>query len=144
MRGYWNNKDATGRAVIDGFVHTGDIARRDADGFYYILDRRNDMIVTGGENVFPREVEDVLFAAPDISEAAVFDLPDDKWVQKVVAAIVLKPGSTCTAEEIQGRLHRALAGYKCPKEIFIVEALPKSPAGKVLRKELRRLFHSPS
>jgi long-chain acyl-CoA synthetase len=144
MRGYWNNKDATGRAVIDGFVHTGDIARRDSDGFYYILDRRNDMIVTGGENVFPREVEDVLFADLDIAEAAVFDLPDDKWVQKVVAAIVLKPGSNCTASEIQGRLHRALAGYKCPKEIFIVETLPKSPAGKVLRKELRRLFVSPS
>lgn len=138
--GYWNNVDATRAAISDGWLHTGDLGRRDDDGYLYIVDRKNDLIVTGGENVYPREVENALFSHPSIAEAAVFDLPDARWVQKVVAAVVLRHGFEETPEGIIAHLKSELAPYKCPKKIFITGELPKNGAGKVLRRVLRERY----
>jgi long-chain acyl-CoA synthetase len=140
MARYWNNPEATQRAFVEGFLRTGDLGRRDERGYYYILDRKNDMIVTGGENVYPREVEEALLTHPAVSEAAVFDVPDGKWVQRVVAAVVLRAGESVTQDELASTMRRRLAAYKCPKDIYFVESLPRNPAGKVLRKHLRRMF----
>lgn len=140
MAGYRQNVDATQAAFKDGWLHTGDLGRRDDAGYLYIVDRKSDMIVTGGENVYPREVEDVLFGHPAISEAAVFDLPDPRWVQKVVAAVVLRPGRSESADDIIAYLKARLASYKCPKQVFVVDTLPKSGAGKVLRRVLREQY----
>jgi long-chain acyl-CoA synthetase len=140
MLRYWENAEATAKALVDGWLYTGDIGYLDAEGYLYIVDRKHDMIVSGGENVYPREVEDILYEDPDVAEAAVFGIPDPKWVERVAAAVVLKPGRETTSEEIRRRAAQQLASYKCPKTVFFVQALPKTPAGKVLKKELRRLY----
>jgi long-chain acyl-CoA synthetase len=140
MLNYWENPQATNQAVVDGWLYTGDLGYLDGDGYLYIVDRKNDMIVTGGENVYPREVEDILYENPDIAEAAVFAIPDPKWVERVAAAVVLKPGRDTTIEEIRRRAGERLASYKCPKSVFFVDRLPKNAAGKVLKKELRRQY----
>lgn len=143
MARYWRNPEATAVAIRDGWLRTGDLGRRDADGYLYILDRKSDMIVTGGENVYPREVEDILLQDADILEVAVFDLPDDRWVQKVVAAVVPR-SETVDPNLLLSRMKRTLAGYKCPKDIFITDSLPKNAAGKVLRKVLRETYRDRS
>lgn len=140
MSGYWNDEARTRRAVHGGWLKTGDMGYFDGEGFLYIVDRRNDMIVTGGENVFPTEVEAILYQDPDIQEVAVFGIPDPKWVEIVVAAVVLKPGRNITSEEIQLRLKQKIASYKCPKEIYIVDNLPKNAVGKLLRKDLKSKY----
>ena len=140
MARYWQNPETTARTVDGGWLRTGDLGRIDEEGYLYILDRKSDMIVTGGENVYPREVEDVLLQDPDIAEVAVFDLPDPRWVQKVAAAVVLR--SESTSDLIMSRAREKLAGYKCPKEIFVTDALPKNAAGKVLRKILRETYRA--
>lgn len=142
MSGYWNDEAKTRQAVHGGWLKTGDMGYFDGEGFLYIVDRRNDMIVTGGENVFPTEVEGVLYEDSAIQEVAVFGIPDAKWVEAVVAAVVLKPGSQATSEQILKRLKEKVASYKCPKEIYIVEQLPKSAVGKVLRKDLKHIYAS--
>jgi acyl-CoA synthetase (AMP-forming)/AMP-acid ligase II len=139
MARYWRNPEATAHAVEDGWLRTGDLGRVDAEGYVYILDRKSDMIVTGGENVYPREVEDILLQDADVLEAAVFDLPDDRWVQKVVAAVVPRNG-TLDRDALLARIKQTLAGYKCPKDIFVTDGLPKNAAGKVLRKVLRETY----
>lgn len=138
MARYWRNPAATAAVLNDGWLRTGDLGRMDEEGYLYILDRKSDMIVTGGENVYPREVEDVLLQDPDVAEVAVFDLPDPRWVQRVVAAVV--PRGKAAPDMILSRARARLAGYKCPKEIFITDALPKNAAGKVLRKTLRETY----
>lgn len=140
MKGYWLDDVATQRVLTDGWLKTGDLGRFDQEGFLYIVDRKNDMVITGGENVFPTEVESHLYGDPDVQEAAVFGIPDPVWVEKVVAAVVLKDGSSVTGEELIRRLRSRLATYKCPKEIYVVNQLPKSAVGKVLRKELRKQY----
>ncbi len=140
MSGYWRNAAATEAAASDGWLLTGDLGRLDDDGYLTIADRKNDMIVSGGENVYPREVEDALYRDPAILEAAVFGLPDPHWVERVAAAVVLKPGCDATADELRLRARERLAGYKCPKSIFVCASLPKSGAGKILKKDLRRRF----
>lgn len=140
MRGYWRDDEATARVLKAGWLRTGDLARVDEEGLLYIVDRKNDMVITGGENVFPTEVESYLYRDPEIQEAAVFGIPDPVWVERVVAAVVLRPGSTATGEELIRRLRVHLAAYKCPKDVFVVNQLPKSAVGKVLRKELRKHF----
>ncbi len=139
MARYWRNPDATAQVMPNGWLRTGDLGRIDDKGYLSILDRKSDMIVTGGENVYPREVEEVLLQDADIAEVAVFDLPDPRWVQKVVAAVVLRNGDA-TPEAILSRARPKLAGYKCPKHIFIADSLPKNAAGKVLRKILRETY----
>jgi acyl-CoA synthetase (AMP-forming)/AMP-acid ligase II len=137
MARYWRNPVATAEAMRSDWLRTGDLARRDQEGFLYIVDRRSDMIVSGGENVYPREVEEILFAHPAVVDAAVFGIPDEKWVQRVVAVVVLKPGSSVTPASLLADVKSRLASYKCPKEIFISNELPKNGAGKVLRRVLR-------
>jgi len=141
MARYWRNPEATAAAITDGWLHTGDLGRIDEEGYLYILDRKSDMIVSGGENVYPREVEEILLQDEDIREVAVFDLPDDRWVQKVVAAVVPR-AEPIDAAALLARTKQKLAGYKCPKEIFVTDSLPKNAAGKVLRKVLRETYRN--
>jgi acyl-CoA synthetase (AMP-forming)/AMP-acid ligase II len=140
MEAYWLDEDGTRNAMRDGWLKTGDVGYLDAEGFLYVVDRKNDMVVTGGENVYPSEVEGYLYRDPDVLEAAVFGVPDPQWVERVVAAVVLKPGSSVSAGQLTARLREQLAPYKCPKAIHFVPALPKSAAGKILRKALRTQF----
>jgi acyl-CoA synthetase (AMP-forming)/AMP-acid ligase II len=143
MQGYWQNEAATAAAFTEGWLRTGDLGRLDERGYLYIVDRKNDMIVTGGENVFPFEVEAALLEDPAVAEAAVFGVPDERWVQRVVAAVVPPAGKTVSADAIVGRLKGRLASYKCPKDVIFVESLPRNAVGKVLRKELRSRFSDP-
>jgi acyl-CoA synthetase (AMP-forming)/AMP-acid ligase II len=140
MSAYWKDDAKTRASVHGGWLKTGDMGYFDGEGFLYIVDRRNDMIVTGGENVFPTEVEGVLFENPDILEAAVFGVPDPQWVETVVAAVVLKSGTTTDGASIQHHVRQTLASYKCPTQIYFVEQLPKSAVGKVLRKDLKSKY----
>ncbi len=137
MAGYWGLQDATGKAIRDGALWTGDMARRTPDGYVTIIDRRNDMIITGGYNVFPREVEEAIAADPAVAEVAVVGLPDLEWGQAVTALVVAEPGAAVDLERLRDRC-RQLAGFKRPKRIELVDALPKTPAGKVDKKALRR------
>jgi len=136
--GYFNNPQATAEAIDEeGWFHTGDLARMDEDGFYYIVDRKKDMYISGGENVYPVEVERALYEHPAVHMCAVIGVPDEKWGEVGKAFVVLKPGKEATAEELIGFLHGRLARYKVPKRVEFVESLPLSPAGKILKRELR-------
>jgi acyl-CoA synthetase (AMP-forming)/AMP-acid ligase II len=138
MAGYWNRDEETRAALADGWYHSGDMAYADSDGYLYVVDRLNDMIVTGGENVYSTEVENVLYEHPAVLEAAVVGLPDDKWVERVHAIIVTRPGKTLTHKEVAAHCREMLAGYKIPRSIELrTEPLPKSAAGKILKRELR-------
>lgn len=140
MVGYWNQPEKSAGLRVGMFMRTGDIGYRDADGYVYLVDRKGDMIVTGGENVFPSEVEQVLYRCPDVAEASVFGVPDARWIEKVVAAVILKPGSTATPGSISQFVREHLAPYKCPKEVHIVRDLPRTGVGKVSRRSLREMY----
>jgi long-chain acyl-CoA synthetase len=140
MQGYWLDDQGTRASFRDGWLKTGDLGYVDAEGYVYIVDRKKDMIITGGENVFPTEVEAYFYHDDNVLEAAVFGIPDSRWVERVVAAVVLKPGSCISAQELINGLRGHMATYKCPKSIFFVPTLPKSAAGKILRKELRSRY----
>ncbi|MEV4730284.1 AMP-binding protein [Saccharopolyspora sp. NPDC049426] len=135
--GYWNRPEATAEAFRDGWFRTGDLARRDAEGRFAIVDRRKDMILTGGENVYSREVEDVLRQHPSVSAAAVVGAPDELWGERVVAVIEADGDSRPTEGEIREFCAAHLAGYKCPRQVLVVDELPRNTAGKVLKRELR-------
>jgi long-chain acyl-CoA synthetase len=138
MRGYWKNPDETKGAFRYGFFRTGDVGYQDANGYFFILDRLKDMIVTGGENVYSGEVEAVIYTHPAVREAAVFGIPDPKWGEIVKAVVVLKPGKTLTAEELIAYCRRSLANFKVPRSIEVSETdLPKSGSGKILKRLLR-------
>src|SRR5437773_3701776 len=141
MHGYWNNPGETKGAFRYGFFRTGDVGYQDANGYFYILDRLKDMIVTGGENVYSGEVEAVIYTHPAVREVAVFGIPDPKWGEIVNACVVLKPGKTLTAEELIAYCRRSLANFKVPRSIEFSETeLPKSGSGKILKKVLRERF----
>ena len=141
MPGYWRNQQETSAAFRNGFFRTGDIARLDANGLFYILDRLKDMIVTGGENVYSGEVEAVIFNHPAVREVAVFGIPDPRWGELVTAGVVLKPGMQLTADDLIEYCRRFLANYKVPRRIDFSESeLPKSASGKVLKRVLRERF----
>ena len=141
MRSYWNNAQETDRSFRDGFFRTGDVGYQDANGYFYILDRLKDMIVTGGENVYSGEVEAVIYTHPAVREVAVFGIPDPKWGEIVNAVVVLKPGKTLTAEELIAYCRQSLANFKVPRSIeFSDTELPKSGSGKILKKVLRERF----
>jgi acyl-CoA synthetase (AMP-forming)/AMP-acid ligase II len=140
MRGYWGNEAATAATVRNGWLHTGDAGYVDTDGYLYIHDRVKDMIVTGGENVYPAEVENALFGHPAIADVAVVGVPDDKWGEAVKAIVVLRPGSSLNQADILDFARQRIAGYKLPKSIDVVDALPRNASGKVLRRELREQF----
>jgi len=137
MVGYYRNPEETAKTIRGGWLRTGDMGRLDADNFLYIVERKKDLIIRGGFNIYPRDVEEALYAFPGVAEAAVIGLPDTLMGEEVVAFVVLKPGQAATADEVAGFCKTRLAKYKCPKEIRFVDALPKSPVGKILRKELR-------
>ncbi len=137
MKGYWNKPEETAKTLRDGWLFTGDIAKMDEDGYFYIVQRKKDMILVGGFNVYPNEIEEVLFTHPAVKEAAVIGVSDEYRGEAVKAFIVLKPGTKTTAEELTGHCKERLAKYKIPSFIEFIESLPKSAVGKVLRRELR-------
>ena len=140
MKGYWKRDEATADAIKDGWFRTGDAGYFDDEGFLYIHDRVKDMIVSGGENVYPAEVENGLFGHPDIADVAVIGVPDEKWGECVKAIIVAKPGTTPNEADIIAYAKTRIAGYKCPKSVDVVEALPRNASGKVLRRQLREPY----
>jgi long-chain acyl-CoA synthetase len=137
MLGYYRMPDESARALRNGWLHTGDVGRLDEDGFLFILERTKDLIIRGGLNVYPREVEDVLYAHPTVAEAAVVGVADPLMGEEVLAFVVLRPGAAATGDELAAFCQQHLARFKCPKQVRFVDALPKSPVGKILRKELR-------
>ncbi|HBH01505.1 MAG TPA: long-chain fatty acid--CoA ligase [Candidatus Rokubacteria bacterium] len=139
MLGYYGLPEETTRTLRGGWLHTGDVGRLDVDGFLYIVERKKDLIIRGGFNIYPREVEEVLYAHPRVAEAAVVGMRDPLMGEDVLAFVALKPGAAATADEILAFCQERLAKYKCPKQVRFVDALPKNPVGKILRKELRAL-----
>ncbi len=140
MQGYWNRPEATDEAFQGGWFHTGDMARRDEEGYFYIVDRKKDMIITGGENVYSREVEEVLYAHPGVSEAAVIGLPDATWGERVTAVVTRRAGADVTEADIISLCRDRLAGFKTPRRVEFVDELPKNVSGKILKRELRDRF----
>jgi long-chain acyl-CoA synthetase len=137
MKGYWANPDATAEAITDGWFHTGDLAKVDEDGYFFIVDRKKDMIIRGGYNVYPREVEEVFYEHPAVAEAAVIGIPSDQLGEDVGAAVALKPGADATPEELRAFARDRVAAYKYPRHVWIVPELPKGPTGKILRREVQ-------
>lgn len=140
MKGYWNKADATAKSIKNGWFYTGDAGYFDKDGFLFIHDRVKDMIVSGGENIYPAEVENAVFGHAAVADVAVIGVPDDKWGEAVKAIVVLKPGQNATAEDIIAFTRTRIAGYKLPKTVDFIEALPRNPSGKILRRELREPY----
>jgi long-chain acyl-CoA synthetase len=136
MKGYWNKPDATADAMRGGWFYTGDLARRDEDGFYFIVDRKKDMINRGGYNVYPREVEEILYAHPAVAEAAVFGVPDAMYGEEVAALVTLKDRASATADELRDYVKEQIAAYKYPR-IIRFGTIPKGPTGKILKREIK-------
>jgi fatty-acyl-CoA synthase len=144
FKGYWKNPEATAEALRGGWFHTGDIGTLDEDGYLYIMDRKKDMIVSGGENIASPEVERVIYELPEILEAAVVGIPHPKWLEVPKAYVVLKPGKTLSSEAITRHCIKKMAKFKVPKEIEFIDQLPRNPSGKVLKRELRTLHDAVS
>ena len=140
MQGYWGLPAQTAEALRGGWMHTGDGGRMDADGFFYVVDRLKDMVVSGGENVYSAEVENAIAALPEVGMVAVIGVPDDRWGERVHAVVVLRPGQALTAEAVVAHCRTLIAGYKCPRSVEFRDALPVSAAGKVLKVDLRAPF----
>jgi long-chain acyl-CoA synthetase len=136
MKGYWQRPEATAEAIRDGWFHTGDLARIDEDGYFYIVDRKKDLIIRGGYNVYPREIEEVIYEHPAVAEAAVIGLPHSSLGEEVAAAVALKPGATVTAEELRDYVKSQVAAYKYPRHVWFVDALPKGPTGKIQKRDI--------
>jgi long-chain acyl-CoA synthetase len=136
MRGYWNRADATSEVMRDGWFHTGDIATVDEDGYYFIVDRKKDLIIRGGYNVYPRELEEVLYEHPAVLEAAVLGVPHESLGEEVGAAVVLKDGESADPDEIRAYMKQRVAAYKYPRVVWIADELPKGPTGKILKREI--------
>jgi fatty-acyl-CoA synthase len=140
MKEYWNNPEQTEASFTDGWFHTGDLARKDDDGYFYIVERKKDMLISGGENVYPAEVEEVILAHPKIGEVGVIGVPDEKWGESVCAIVVTLPNQTLTADEVREFCAGKLAKYKIPKSVVFVNELPRNPAGKILKRVLREEY----
>ena len=143
MKGYWNRPDATNEVIVNGWFHTGDVGIRDADGYFFIVDRKKDMIISGGENVYPAEVEDALYKHPGIKEVAVIGVEHPSWGETVRAVVVVKDGTTLTEQDVIDFSQDKLARYKQPKSVVFVDVLPRNPAGKVLKFDLREKHGQP-
>ena len=140
LKGYFKNPEATEKAFRGGWFHTGDIGYRDQEGFFYIVDRKSDMIIRGGENIYPREIDEILYQHPAVAAAATIGVPDQLYGEEVAAFIVLKEGKSAKEEELIAHCQSELADYKCPKSIRIVKDIPKGPTGKLLKRELSKYF----
>lgn len=141
MKGYLNRPKATAETIVDGWLHTGDMARTDSEGYFYIVDRIKDLVIRGGYNVYPREVEEVLYGHPEIVEAGVYGIPHEDLGEEVVADVVLQEGAKSTADDLRTYVKERLAAYKYPRIINIVDELPKSHTGKILKRELRQAWN---
>jgi acyl-CoA synthetase (AMP-forming)/AMP-acid ligase II len=137
MKGYWRRPDATGDAIRDGWLYSGDLARTDQNGFVYVVDRKKDLVISGGVNIYPREIEDVISAHPAVAEVAVYGMPDEHWGEALSAAVVLRAGMAAEPHDIVDFCRDRIGGYKVPKRIRIVAALPRNASGKILKAELR-------
>ena len=140
MKGYWNRAEDTARTLRNGWLHTGDAGFLDENGYLYIHDRLKDMIVSGGENVYPAEIESALYGHTDIADVAVIGVPDDRWGEAVKALIVLKPDRSADPAGILHFARERLAGFKIPKSIEFVNELPRNPSGKILKRLLRERY----
>jgi fatty-acyl-CoA synthase/long-chain acyl-CoA synthetase len=141
MKEYWNNPEATAEAFAGGWFHSGDLVRQDSDGYFYVVDRKKDMIISGGENIYCAEVEDVLAGHPKIAEVALIGVPDPRWGEAPLAVITpVDPTEPPTAAEVERYCRERLAGYKCPRRLACVAALPRNASGKVLKTELRQAY----
>jgi long-chain acyl-CoA synthetase len=136
MKGYWQREEETAKAIPDGWFRTGDLARQDEEGYYFIVDRKKEMIIRGGYNVYPREIEEVIYEHPAVREAAVIGIPDPTLGEEVAAAIALHDGAAATVEEIAAHVKGQVAAYKYPRRIWLVDELPKGPTGKILKREI--------
>jgi acyl-CoA synthetase (AMP-forming)/AMP-acid ligase II len=143
MLGYWNRPDATAEAIVDGWLHTGDIAMIDAEGFIYIQDRIKDMIISGGENVYPAEIENVLAGHDGIAEVAVIGMPSEKWGESPLA-IVVKADESLSDSDVLDYCKGKLAPFKLPKGVEFIDVIPRNPTGKVLKRVLREQFPGPA
>ena len=140
MIGYWKLPEETAKTIRNGWVHSGDAGYMDEDGYVYIHDRIKDMIVSGGENIYPAEVENAIYGHPAVADVAVIGVPDDKWGEAVKAVVVMVPEQQCTAEELIAYAKERIAAYKAPKSVDFVDALPRNPSGKILKKDLRAKY----
>jgi long-chain acyl-CoA synthetase len=136
MKAYWNRPDATAETLRDGWFHSGDMARVDEDGYFFIVDRKKDLIIRGGYNVYPREIEEVIYEHPSVREAAVIGVPDDEYGEEVAAAVVLKDGASVSPDELRDFVKQQVAAYKYPRRVWLVDELPKGPTGKILKREI--------
>ncbi|MEO6049923.1 MAG: long-chain fatty acid--CoA ligase [Pyrinomonadaceae bacterium] len=140
LKGYFKNEEATAKAFRNGWFHTGDIGYRDADGFFYIADRKSDMIIRGGENIYPREIDDLLYKHPAVASAAVIGVPDELYGEDVAAFVVLTQGAQVTSDDLMAFCREHLADFKCPKTVYFLDEIPKGPTGKLLKRELAKLL----
>jgi acyl-CoA synthetase (AMP-forming)/AMP-acid ligase II len=144
MKGYWNRPEATAETIRDGWLHTGDLASVDKEGFVFIQDRKKDMIISGGENVYPAEIEGVLARHPDVLEVAVIGMPSPRWGESAAAVVVPKPDSSLGAADLIAFCDGKLARYKIPRVVELVTEIPRNPTGKVLKRLLRERFPGPA
>ena len=142
MLGYWNRPEATAETIIDGWLHTGDVATIDADGFITIVDRTKDMLISGGENVYPAEIENVLLGHPGVADAGVIGVPSAKWGESPLAVIV-RSDADLTADDVIDYCKGKLAPFKTVKAVEFVDEIPRNPSGKILKRELRKQFSEP-
>jgi long-chain acyl-CoA synthetase len=137
MKGYWGREDATKESIDeDGWFYSGDIGKRDEDGFYFIVDRKKELIIRGGYNVYPREIEEVLYEQAAVREAAVIGVPHESHGEEVVAVVSLKEGESVTEDELRNAVKEQVASYKYPRKIYFVDDLPKGPTGKIMKREI--------
>ena len=141
MQGYWQDPGATQSAIRNGWLHTGDVGRMDADGFIYITGRKKDLLIKGGENIAPRALEEALYEHPAVAEAAVIGVPHPLYGEDICAVVVLRAGKTATVEELKEHVAKYVSKFRVPATVVFFETLPKSPVGKILKRELRRLLH---
>jgi long-chain acyl-CoA synthetase len=144
MKGYWNKPEATEDTIRDGWFHTGDVGEKDDDGYFFIVDRKKELIIRGGYNVYPREIEEVLYAHPAVREAAVIGVKHEELGEEVAAVVSLKPGCDATPDELKAYAKERVAAYKYPRVVSITDDLPKSPTGKILKREIEPPSASPS
>jgi fatty-acyl-CoA synthase len=141
MKGYWNRPEETARTIRDGWLYTGDIARRDQDGFYYIFDRKKDMIISGGENVYPAELEDIILNHPQVADVGVIGFPHETWGEAVKAVVVCQPGQSLTEDGLITWCKDKMGKFKIPKKVVFVDSIPRTPTGKILKRVLREQYN---